>query len=62
MTKGLSDNYRCPDWYPLIKAAKYLGVDPWELAARSQAWTNWALAAMTAEAEADESVQNQRQG
>lgn len=33
------------DWYVLIRAAKYLGVAPWELAEKPIAWMNWALAA-----------------
>lgn len=33
------------DWYRLIRAAKYLGVAPWELARQPAAWMNLALAA-----------------
>lgn len=32
-----------PDEYPLIRAARYLGVAPWELAERSVFWQEWAL-------------------
>lgn len=39
----------CPDWYPLIQAAKYLGVPPWDLAAQPVIWRNWAFASMRAE-------------
>ncbi len=42
----------CPDWYPLVRAARYLGVAPWELAERPAAWQNWALTAEAAESEA----------
>lgn len=38
-----------PDWYPLILAAKYLGVPPWELARQPLFWTEVALAAQDAE-------------
>ncbi len=40
----------CPDWYPLLVAARYLGVPPWELAKQSKVWMDWALAASAAEA------------
>lgn len=45
----------CPDWYPLIRAARYLGVPPWELAQQPAVWQDWALAAEQAEI----SAQNQ---
>lgn len=38
-----------PDWYITIRAARYLKVPPWELAGQSVAWTNYALAAQSAE-------------
>lgn len=38
-----------PSWYPLLQAAKYLGVAPWELATKPQWWTSIALAAEAAE-------------
>jgi hypothetical protein len=38
-----------PDWYVLIKAARYLGVKPWELQAQHPAWTLWALWSQDAE-------------
>lgn len=41
-----------PDWYPLIKAAKYLQVAPWDLADQPPEWIAWAQAAAWAEAEA----------
>jgi len=41
-----------PDWYPLIRAARYLGVAPWELATQPIAWQDWALMAENAEAPA----------
>jgi hypothetical protein len=38
-----------PDVYPLIKAGRYLGVKPWELAKVSAFWTHAALAIEAAE-------------
>ena len=39
----------CPDYYPLIRAARYLGVPPWELADRPRVWLEWALTCKAAE-------------
>lgn len=36
----------CPEMHLLFRAAKWLGVAPWELAAQSQAWTDWTLIEM----------------
>lgn len=41
-----------PDWYPLIRAARYLRVPPWELRERPVYWHDWALIAESAENEA----------
>ncbi len=41
-----------PDWYPLMKAAKYIGVKPWELMRKPLVWQQWALAMQKAEEEA----------
>lgn len=41
-----------PDWYPLIRAARYLKVPPWELAQQPLYWLDWALMAQAAEIEA----------
>lgn len=38
-----------PNWYPTIRAARYLGIAPWELAQRSVVWRDWALLAEAAE-------------
>jgi hypothetical protein len=32
-----------PNWYSLIKAARYLGVPPWDLATRPVYWINLAI-------------------
>lgn len=37
----------------LLRAAKFLGVAPWELAERPALWTALALAAESAEADAE---------
>lgn len=41
-----------PSWYRIVKAAKYLGVAPWDLAARPLTWVNMAEEAQAAEAHA----------
>jgi len=38
-----------PDWYLLIRAARYLGVPPWELATMPAWWMQAALASENAE-------------
>lgn len=43
-----------PDWYPLLRAARYLRVAPWELLERPLAWQTWAILAESAEAEAEQ--------
>lgn len=42
----------CPWWYAHIRAAKYLGVKPWELAEQPKFWREVALMAENAEHEA----------
>lgn len=42
----------CPEWYALIRAARYLSVSPWELAEKPFVWRDWALEAEASEAEA----------
>jgi hypothetical protein len=44
-----------PDYYPLIQAARYLGVPPWDLLKQSAKWKDWALICMTAEREGPKS-------
>lgn len=39
-------------WYPLIRASRFLGVGPWELARQPSQWKNWALQSETAEIQA----------
>lgn len=43
----------CPSWYRVIKAARYLGVDPWDLATKPLTWVLMAEEAQTAEARAE---------
>lgn len=42
----------CPGWYALIRAARYLGVPPWELYEQPLCWQQWAQTAENAENEA----------
>lgn len=48
----------CPNWYPTIQAAKYLGCKPWELLEQSVWWRDKALIAMTAEQQAQKIKDN----
>lgn len=50
-----------PDWYPLVRAARYLKVAPWELLDRPVAYLHWALAAEAAENEAQKTLAEQQQ-
>lgn len=43
-----------PEWYVVIRAARYLGVAPWGLMKQPAAWLHWALAAENAEMRATE--------
>lgn len=40
-----------PDWYETIRAAKYLGVPPWDLLSQPVFWRNAALTAESVENE-----------
>lgn len=51
----------CPDWYPLMRAARYMKVAPWELADKPICWQNWANIAEFAEDRADAEKQNRAQ-
>lgn len=42
----------CPVWYRLVKAGKYLGVPPWEMAKVPLFWVLAAEEAQSAEAQA----------
>ncbi len=44
---------RVPEWYMLVRAAKYLGVAPWEMLDRPTYWMEWALMGEAAENEAE---------
>ena len=48
-----------PDWYPLIRAARYLGVPPWELAKQPSMWMTLALMSEKAEVEAADAADAQ---
>ena len=48
-----------PEWYPLIRAARYLGVAPWKLLEQQSAWVDFALIAESAENEAQAMIAKQ---
>lgn len=50
-----------PDWYLLIRAARYLGVPPWVLADQPLYWMEWANIAQNAENEAQNELQKRAQ-
>jgi len=49
-----TETARCPDWYAVIQAAKYLGVAPWEMLEQSVFWFDKAIIAISAENQAQE--------
>ena len=51
-----------PDWYTLLRAARYCGATPWELAEQPIIWTRWALAAESAEVLAERNRAERRRG
>jgi hypothetical protein len=52
-----------PEWYSLLKAARYLGVPPWELLRQPRVWYEMALAADAAEMAArSDAAKRQQQG
>jgi hypothetical protein len=51
----------CPDWYELVRAARYLSVAPWALIEQSIYWKQIALKSMTAEARAQDILKNHKQ-
>lgn len=51
-----------PDYYPVIKAARYLGVPPWELLEQSIYWRDKALIVQAAEDQAKAERQRRNQG
>lgn len=50
-----------PDWYPLLRAARYMGVAPWDLYERPVHWTIWAITSENAENEAQDARIKQQQ-
>ena len=51
-----------PDWYKHIQAARYLKVDPERLLEMGLIWKNWALVAMSEEAEAQKIIEQHNAG
>lgn len=48
-----------PNWYRVIRAARYLGVAPWDLLKQPYAWIEWAEEAMEAENHAAQVAEEQ---
>lgn len=46
-----------PDWYPLLRAAKYLGVAPWDLLQQPLFWQQKAILAEKVESNVQEELQ-----
>jgi len=51
---------RCPEYFGLFQAAKYMNVAPWELAKQSIWWQNKALVIMQAEYNAQKILENHK--
>lgn len=51
-----------PWWYPLIRAARYLRVAPWDLAKQPVVWRTWALQAEASELGAQAEIRKRHQG
>lgn len=51
---GHEEAAKAPPRFLLIRAARYLGVPPWELAEQPAHWQHYALVMESAEAKADE--------
>lgn len=47
----------CPEWYSHLKAAKYLGVAPWDLLEQPVHWREWAIQAERAEQESQKQIE-----
>lgn len=50
-----------PMWYRVIRAARYLGVAPWDLASQPVSWLEMAEAARSAEAAAEKAEHEKQQ-
>lgn len=48
-----------PEWYLLVRAARYLGVEPWALENQPTYWMNRALTAESAEQRAEAILQRE---
>lgn len=59
MTGGSHSDSAIPEAYPLIRAARYLGVAPWDLLERPLIWTVWARLFEDAENEAQQAATDQ---
>lgn len=50
-----------PDWYMFLRAARYLGVAPWELLQQEKAWLYLAIESEGAENHAENKRAEKRQ-
>lgn len=50
-----------PDWYALVRAARYLHVAPWDLLQQPVAYLHWAITAEAAENEAQDAINKRNQ-
>lgn len=51
-----------PPWYFTIKAAKYLGVAPWDLVDKPAVWVDMALEMESAEKYAENEIRKRSKG
>lgn len=51
-----------PDWWFLIRAARYLGVAPWELSKQPEFWMNAALVTENVELEFEQQQRDRNEG
>jgi len=56
----MEDEYPCPEWYFCFVVAEQCNCKPWEVPDIPLFWTQKALIKRTAEAEAQESIDNFR--
>lgn len=59
-TEGKVLDGEIPTWYFVLRAAKYLGVAPWELADQPIFWMRVALATESAELEAEKAREHRQ--
>lgn len=48
-----------PDWYPLMRAARWMRVAPWDLLKQPAVWQTWALESEKIDAEVQDELAKQ---